>query len=231
MSYKATNWAYDLPLGGPQKAVIVALADMADESGSCFPGHEKISAMTGWSVSTVARSLKELESRGLIKRTHRQGAMGYRTSDRYHLQLTVSLPELLPVTEPTRQKSLKADSESLPVRESIPTGQSDGAIEPSVEPLEEPSDSKPPKKGRTPSTPLPDSWSPNEVAIAFAREHRIDLQHEVGQFRAQVAATDRRQANWDAAFRLWLGNVVKWSKPAGAPLTTPPKRKFVAHAD
>lgn len=141
MSYKATNWAYDLPVTGPQKAVVVALADMADEAGTCFPGHDRISSMTGWSVSTVARALKTLESSGLISREHRQGAYGYRTSDRYRLHLEVDAPKIQPVTVTDRQKSNLSESESLPVRESIPTGQSDGAIEPSEEPLEEPSDS------------------------------------------------------------------------------------------
>lgn len=138
MSHNATNWAYGLPLAGPEKSIIVALADMADEKGSCFPGHERIAGMTGWSVSTVARSMKSLERKGLIIRSRRQGKYGYRTSDRYHLQLTISLPESLPVTEPTRQRAYKAETESLPVTQPIPTSHSDGAIEPSVEPLGEP---------------------------------------------------------------------------------------------
>lgn len=126
MSYKATAWAYDLPITGPSKPVLVALADMADEAGSCYPGQEKIAHMTGLSVPTVARALARLESRGLIVRQRRVDAFGHRTSDRYHLQLTVSMPESLPITEPTRQRAYKAESQSLPIRESIPNHHSDG---------------------------------------------------------------------------------------------------------
>jgi biotin operon repressor len=139
MSYKATNWAYEMRITGPAKPVLVALADMADEDASCYPGQEKLSAMTGLSVSTVARALQRLEDLGLLVRQHRYGSRGYRTSDRYRLQLTVDIPETLPVTAPTRQRAYKAESESLPVTVQSPTRHSDGAeenhqLEPPVKP-------------------------------------------------------------------------------------------------
>lgn len=126
MSYKATAWAYDMPITGPSKPVLVALADMADEAGSCYPGQQKLASMTGLSVPTVARALARLESRGLIQRQRRFDSFGHRTSDRYHLQLTVTMPESLPITAPTGQSAYKAESQSLPIRESIPTYHSDG---------------------------------------------------------------------------------------------------------
>ncbi|MFZ4894651.1 helix-turn-helix domain-containing protein [Plantibacter sp. Mn2098] len=138
MSYKATNWAYELPITGPQKFVLVALADMADEESSCYPGQPRLAQMTGFSVATVRRALDKLEDRGLIEREHRHGAFGYRTSDRYHLKLDVSVAEPLPLTVPTGHSAFKADSPSLPLTQSIPTSHSDGAVEPSVEPPEEP---------------------------------------------------------------------------------------------
>ena len=140
MSNKALNWAYDLPLTGSKKAVLIALADMADENHSCFPGQDRIAGMAGWSVETVRRALKGLELLGLITRTHRVGNFGYRTSDRYVLSVGKTLAESLPVNLPTRQSAYKATSRFLPVNESVPTGQSVGAIEPKEEPPVEPSD-------------------------------------------------------------------------------------------
>jgi hypothetical protein len=61
--------------------------------------------------------------------------------------------------------------------------------------------------------PLPGDWAPSTTNVTFATLHSIDLKHEVGQFRAHAEANGKKQANWDAAFRLWLGNVVKWRKP------------------
>lgn len=144
MSYKATNWAYEMKLTGPAKPVLVALADMADEAATCYPGQDRLAEMTGLSLSTVSRALRRLEALGLLVREHRYGAHGYRTSDRYRLQLTVDLPESLPVTVPTRQRALQAVSTRLPVTVHTPTGHSDGAEENhQTEPLEEPSGGKP----------------------------------------------------------------------------------------
>lgn len=66
---------------------------------------------------------------------------------------------------------------------------------------------------RRPARPLPDDWKPNENHAYFARENNLDLAHEADQFRAHAEANERRQANWDAAFRQWLGNATRWSRP------------------
>lgn len=122
MSYKATGWAYELPLKGPAKPVLTALADFADEAGSCYPGQEKLCQMTGLSIRTLRRALERLERMGLIARERRFDQYGHRTSDRYYLQLDV---QSLPVTVTAGQSDLGSESPSLPVRESIPTGHSD----------------------------------------------------------------------------------------------------------
>lgn len=48
-------------------------------------------------------------------------------------------------------------------------------------------------------------------------ENNIDVDHEAAQFRAHAEANDRRQQKWDAAFRQWLGNAVKWRRPQAEP--------------
>jgi len=218
MSYKATNWAYDLPLTGSAKPVLVALADMADEDNSCFPGQRKLAAMTGRSVKTIERALTYLEGMGLLSRVKRYGSNGWRTSDRYVLNLdvvTLDLPDKVTTSQNDYQsESLVVNLARLPDILSTTTRQGDGAEEPSVKPSVKPSG---PKSKKKPSTRLSDSWLPGEACLIFARENNIDLHHEVGQFRAHVAANDRKQVNWDAAFRMWLGNVIKWRKPGDVP--------------
>lgn len=91
MSYKALGWAWEMRgLNSSEKFVLVALADLADEQNSCFPGQEYLAGMIGASVSTVRRSLKSLEKAGLIERSERRRSSGYRTSDRYYLRVTES---------------------------------------------------------------------------------------------------------------------------------------------
>jgi len=91
MSYRALNWAWEAELPTAQKFVLVALADMADEHESCFPGQERLARMVGGSVSTVRRAVKALEESGYIGRQQRRGADGMRTSDRYRLNVNRSI--------------------------------------------------------------------------------------------------------------------------------------------
>lgn len=60
---------------------------------------------------------------------------------------------------------------------------------------------------------LPGDWSPNLACRTFAMENGVDVDHEAAQFRSHAEANDRRQQKWDAAFRQWLGNAVKWRRP------------------
>lgn len=91
MSYRALNWAWEANLPTSQKFVLVALADMADENESCFPGQERLARMVGGSVSTVRRAVKSLEDAGYLSRQQRRGADGMRTSDRYRLNVNRSI--------------------------------------------------------------------------------------------------------------------------------------------
>lgn len=125
MSYKAIGWAYDMPIKGPQKPVLNALADMADEEASCFPGQQRIANMTGLSVATVRRALDKLEAQKLIVRERRSNSLGHRTSDRYRLQLDRVEPESLALTLPTRQPANKAESNSLALTVQLPTAHSE----------------------------------------------------------------------------------------------------------
>jgi len=63
------------------------------------------------------------------------------------------------------------------------------------------------------SISIPSSWKPNESHTEFAKTNSLNVDHEAEQFRNHALATGRKMKNWDAAFRVWLGNAVKWKKP------------------
>jgi hypothetical protein len=67
---------------------------------------------------------------------------------------------------------------------------------------------------KKPETRLPADWKPKPSHVKYATDNGIDGRHEEAQFRAHAAANDRRQRDWDGAFRYWLGNAAKWSKAA-----------------
>lgn len=87
MSIRAMNWAYEQRTGSPvRKAVLVALADFADEGHSSWPSVMRLAEMCEVSESTVRRALRELEAAGLIHvdRT-RMRETGGQTSNLYRL--------------------------------------------------------------------------------------------------------------------------------------------------
>lgn len=80
------TWAVDQRTGSPaRKAVLMNLADRADEAWSCFPGQRRIAEDTELGERTVRRALDDLETAGLIRRDHRRRKDGSWTSDRYVL--------------------------------------------------------------------------------------------------------------------------------------------------
>ncbi len=89
MSADALSWAWKTDLSSSQKIILLALANYADQEASCFPGHERLSQMTGMSTRSVGRNLRELESMGVFRKERRARKNGSgRTSDRYYLNLS-----------------------------------------------------------------------------------------------------------------------------------------------
>lgn len=89
MSHEAMSWAWELDLPSSKKFLVLALSNYADQEASCYPGHERLASMTGLSVRSVGRNLRELEAMGVFSRERRARRNGSgRTSDRYYLDLS-----------------------------------------------------------------------------------------------------------------------------------------------
>lgn len=92
MSAEALTWAWKIKLSSSQKIIVLALANYADQEASCYPGHERLSEMTGMSVRSIGRNLRELEDLGVFTKERRARKNGSgRTSDRYYLDLAWGL--------------------------------------------------------------------------------------------------------------------------------------------
>ena len=83
MSFKLTREAWQTPLDGNPKYVLLALADYADKRGVCFPGIDKISIKCGLNERTVRRAVKILLKEGYIMKWRR-----FNTSNIYQLSLS-----------------------------------------------------------------------------------------------------------------------------------------------
>jgi hypothetical protein len=111
--------------------------------------------------------------------------------------------------------------ESTPVTESIATWQSDGKDDGKTMGQSNPMQlnkenlaAAKPKVSNTRNSQIPKDWKPNANAYEFGIDNSVNVDHEAEQFRNHSAATGRTMKNWDAAFRVWLGNSVKWNKTA-----------------
>lgn len=124
MSVSAITWAFGLQNINPaRKFLLVALANYADENNSCFPGQDKLAHDVGVSVSTIRRALKELESDGFIVRERRYREDGFRSSDRYFLQVNLT-------GKPNENDSYRSNEGTLPVKTGDLTGHSYDRAEP-----------------------------------------------------------------------------------------------------
>lgn len=67
-------------------------------------------------------------------------------------------------------------------------------------------------KGRPKRTlaAMPADWQPNAAAAAKARELELDVAAQAEHFRDHHAAKGSTFADWDAAFRTWLGNALRF---------------------
>ncbi|QWT24961.1 helix-turn-helix domain-containing protein [Subtercola sp. PAMC28395] len=213
MSYKATNWAYDLPLTGSAKGVLVALADMADEENSCYPGQKKLADMTGRSQKTIERALKYLESVGLLERIHRHSANGWRTSDRYLLKLDVTeiiQSDILPTSQVAyKAESLQGTVSSQTDTLSQPNRQGDGAeenhqVNHQLEPSGVAETAKPPRGKR-----LSDSFEVTPEMVVWAKTNAplVDGKRSTAKFMNHFTSLTGRgstKLNWVKAWENWL---------------------------
>jgi len=75
-----------------------------------------------------------------------------------------------------------------------------------------------PKASRAPrSVSLPADWSPRGEELALARTLRLDPTVEAASFRDHHSAKGTRFVDWEAAFRNWLRNAVKFNRGNARP--------------
>lgn len=92
-----------------------------------------------------------------------------------------------------------------------------------------PAAKKTPKK--KPTHPLPADWKPTDHHREKAAELGLKLDREAEKFRAHAEAKDRRFANENAAFTMWLLNAVDMNggRNGGGPAPVAPKKYCTVH--
>lgn len=239
MSVHAISWALKTRTGSPAtKAVLLALANYADERGCCWPTQVRIAEETELSVRTVMRALVDLEAHGLIDREERERREDKtRRSDLIRLKMdhgaTVS-PCQAKVTESHHDLPDTVSPTNLTLCPNLPDTVSGSynagtVIEPSVEPSGPIGPSRVRAPTATSSIPkassagrgsrLPSDWRPSRADIEFAEREGVTgpwLDREIGSFLDfwhGKPGERGRKVDWSATWRNWVRKAVDRGEP------------------
>lgn len=80
----------------------------------------------------------------------------------------------------------------------------DVANSPHVPSIEKEEEERRAPRAKKPEIPLPGSWVPTAEHYARAKDLGVNVVAESESFRLHAEAHDRRAANWNAAFTMWL---------------------------
>jgi len=214
MSVQASKWAAGTGAGDPTaKAVLMVLAEAADETGATFLGQDAIAQRCDTRRETVNRAMRRLEDRGFITRTQRRRGDGYRSSDLIQLA----------ICDVKSREHKSHENRSHVTKEPI-SCDANRTAEPSVNrqikdiTSEGPSESKPKTRKQTPSDPAFESlW------LAYphfrGRTTKADSYHEWSKLSSadraaivgavcEFANTDQAKKDghqWVKGFHLWIG--------------------------
>ena len=114
MSYTLTNTARAIPMPPGRRAVLLALADMANATGVCWPSIATLARRACMSVRSVFTHLAELVKAGLLTRRQRIGR-----SNVFTLALPTDGPAVAP-DQPTSAPVTEAVQTPAPAQKSAP---------------------------------------------------------------------------------------------------------------
>jgi len=219
MSHVATAWAYRQNIDAGPKFVLVALADFADEKGTCFPGQERLADMTGMHRSSVVRHIKTLEKLGLLTRTRRGRPDGRgRSSDRYQLNLTTNVaPSNVADSNVATNNVANDDDQCRNLHGSMSQSATGTVREPSENRQKEP---------RTRGTRITDDFQPNQANLEWAATDApdVDLQRETAALIDHFASLPGQKGiktDWQRTWRNWIRRQQGWinDRNGGRPST------------
>lgn len=135
MSYEAQAWARKIRCGTPsRKAVLMLLANCADQDGRCWPTVGYIAESAEIGERTAHRAISELEAMGLLERETRKHETGASRSNLFRLKMEVAEP-----AKPAELPAEKQGGEGATMApQGVPPWQGEGAT---MAPLESPIES------------------------------------------------------------------------------------------
>lgn len=221
MAFEWMTWAVKQKVGkaGP-KAVLIALCNYADEEGYCYPSVQKIRDITEQSDKTVRRALDYLVVIGLLERISRKRKADG-TLSVYEYQILTSgkndQRHNLPVVKTTVSPAVKTTAHNQSVtytEKDNPSGY------PKRPPDKKVIENKPAKPKRKTATRIPEDWDCSVKLGEWAMEQGLTrgevvsaIENFIDHWRA-ASGQKARKHDWNAAFRTWIRNEIKWQRTA-----------------
>lgn len=226
----AACWPLQLP--GVPKAVLISLADNANDRGECWPSITTICHRVGFGRTAVMDAIHWLETQKLLVADRSNGRhTRYQVTPNLDLFATQkrSAPHTGPSRVPVRERHQSATATGSPrapdqsATRTQPVRQADTN-------RQEPSRTKVISSAR--ATRLPDDWVPSEALKAEAKANfpSVNLADAVAEFKDFWHAEPDRDGcklDWDKVFRNRLRQLARFSAGKGPP---PPPRRYAEHA-
>jgi len=219
MSNRALNWAFELPIRGATKSILIALANHAAADGTCFPSMPRIALFAGLSDRGARKAIRELEELGLVSTVH---ATGHRS--RYKLSLGAKTPERVPPpprnhVPPNLHLTINEPSGNL--QESAPTvsrHDGDGAEPEASARSAAPNASPAPRTRKHAPAAVDPAWRPAAAGVEYARRHGVlDLETETEAFRDWHLSYGATRADYAAAWRTWCRKHKQFAQQRSSP--------------
>lgn len=194
--------ACEADVGNPwAKLILIALANRANDEGACWPTRERIAQDSCCSVSTVKRSLAILADLAFIE-VEEQFRNNIQIHSRYHLRLGVF------------RSSLEGQKEAAPAGSERTGAGSERTTEtPNKNPIS--TDVLIGGKSKKRGSRIPDDFEVTETMldwVVLKGFDFLDLGEETERFMDYHTAKGSVMKDWQAAWRTWIRNAVKYSK-------------------
>ena len=212
---------------GPEKQghllVLLALADYANDEGECWPSIASIAQKARMTERGTQKILRQLEAEGWVKITTGNGRKG---CNRYVINPERETPNVDAKTpndvhpehrSPRTTFTPNVDAKTPNVDAKTPNVDtpepSRTVIEPSENLIGGDNAPDPPKRRR--AIAIPENWVPSDANIQHALSKKLspeEIDNEADQFRNHHLARGTTFKDWDAAWRTWVGNAIKFGR-------------------
>jgi hypothetical protein len=192
-----------------RKAVLISLADNANDQGHCWPAINTICERTCLKKTAVIDAVHWLEEFSLLRVDRETGK-----SNRYWIEPACYTR---PADGPVRQTDPSAKrTPTRPANGPHPSGKRTGPVRETDPNRKEPSSNRHLNRQGARKRALPKDFELTPALIAYAEEKGLSeakARIEFEKFCNYAEANNRQYANWTKAFQNWILKAVEYRRP------------------